>query len=53
MSHRECKEVCGADTRFEVELEVSLREVWLANWSGETARRMVANNLAKNVVAHV
>ena len=53
MSHRECREVCGADPRFEVELEVSLRGAWLANWSGETARRMVANNLAKNVVAHV
>lgn len=49
MSHRECREVCGADPRFEVELEIDLRGAWLANWSGETARRMVANNLAKIV----
>lgn len=49
MSHRECREVCGADPRFEVELEIDLRGAWLANWRGETARRMLANNLAKIV----
>lgn len=53
MSHRECREVCGADPRFEVELEIDLRGAWLANWRCETAIKMVANNLAKNVVDHV
>ena len=31
MLHLECREICAAGPRFEVELEIALHRVWLVN----------------------